>query len=57
MTTGAVRLVILLLSLAIVAPLSLGAPLLSTEPGADTAHPAVDLCEFEDEEEGETWGT
>jgi NosR/NirI family nitrous oxide reductase transcriptional regulator len=56
-TTGAVRLVILLLSLAIVAPLSLGAQPLSTEPGADTAQPAVDLWEFEDEEEAETWGT
>ena len=54
MTTGAARLVVMLLYLATVAPIGLGAQPGPAEPGADAAQPA-DLWEFEDEEETETW--
>ena len=54
MTTGAARLVVMLLYLATVAPIGLGAQPGPAEPGADAAQPA-DLWEFEDEEESETW--
>ena len=54
MTTSAARLVVMLLYLATVAPIGLGAQLGPAEPGADAAQPA-DLWEFEDEEESETW--
>lgn len=57
MTNGAARLVIMLLGLAIVAPLTLGAQPGPAEAGADAAQPVVDLWDFEDEEETETWGT
>ncbi len=54
MTTSAARLVVMLLYLATVAPIGLGAQPGPAEPGADAAQPA-DLWEFEDEEETETW--
>ena len=54
MTTGAARLVVMLLYLATVAPIGLGAQPGPAEPGADAAQPG-DLWEFEDEEETETW--
>ena len=54
MTTGAASLVVMLLYLATVAPIGLGAQPGPAEPGADAAQPA-DLWEFEDEEESETW--
>ena len=54
MTTSAARLVVMLLYLATVAPIGLGAQPGPAEPGADAAQPA-DLWEFEDEEESETW--
>ncbi len=54
MTTTAARLVVMLLYLATVAPIGLGAQPGPAEPGADAAQPA-DLWEFEDEEESETW--
>ena len=54
MTTGAARLVVMLLYLATVAPIGLGAQPGPAEPGADAAQPG-DLWEFEDEEESETW--
>ncbi len=54
MTTGAARLVVMLLYLATVAPIGLGAQPGPAEPGADAAQPA-DLWEFDDEEETETW--
>ena len=54
MTTSAARLVVMLLYLATVAPIGLGAQPGPADPGTDTAQPA-DLWEFEDEEETETW--
>ena len=54
MTTTAARLVVMLLYLATVAPIGLGAQPGPAEPGADAAQPA-DLWDFEDEEESETW--
>ena len=54
MTTGAARLVVMLLYLATVAPIGLGAQPGPAEPGAGAAQPG-DLWEFEDEEESETW--
>ena len=55
MTTGAARLVVMLLYLVTVAPIGLGAQPGPAGPGADAAQPAADLWEFEDEEETETW--
>ena len=55
MTTGAARLVVMLLYLATVAPIGLGAQPGPAGPAADGAQPAADLWEFEDEEETETW--
>ena len=55
MTTGAARLVVMLLYLATVAPIGLAAQPGPAEPGADAAQPAADLLVFEDEEEAETW--
>lgn len=54
MTTSAARLVVMLLYLATVAPIGLGAQPGPAEPSTDAAQPA-DLWEFEDEEESETW--
>ena len=53
--TGAARLGVMLLSVAIVAPLSVSAQPGPAESGADTAQPVADLWDFEDEDETETW--
>ena len=55
MTTGAARLVVMLLYLATVAPIGLAAQPGPAAPGADAAQPSADLWEFEDDEETETW--
>ena len=55
MTIGAARLLVMLVYLAIVAPVSLGAQPGPAESGADAAQPTADLWEFEDEEATETW--
>ena len=55
MTTGAARLLVMLLYLVTVALIGLGAQPGPAEPRADAAQPAADLWEFEDEEETETW--